>query len=488
MKKILSKILLILLIVIYIYSFIFTTQIFTNDELWNFQNVYKLHNGYILYEDINAITPPLFFYLGYIILSIFSFTIVGFRIYNLLIYATFIFIIFKILKELNISNNLIPIYLTFIILFLTQNIIAGANYTILAMLFFMIGMYLYISKKSNNIFQGLLIYFCIFTKQNIGIFYVLSVLVYELINNKKFNFEYIKNQFIKFFIFLIPTSITFLHLYLIGSFNGFLSYCIGGMFEFSSNFIFIVPAYLFIIILIAIVLFIIVKLLKKQWINIINEDFFYNMNILFIFLLGSLSVTYPIFNSSHVLYVIPFALIIIFYFLDTLIFKELFNTNNVKKIVSIISCSIILLISIRNFTILAINKANYHYYDNNSTPYSHLYIPKELYLKFEKIKKFILEEENNGKVVKILAYDAALPMVELKKSNGKYDLFFAGNLGYNGINNSINEIKNSKNTIYLLFTDESEIFDQEPLIVRNYIIDNLNYKGTICHYSIYESN
>ncbi len=399
-----------------------------------------------------------------------------------------IFTIFKILKKLNISNNLIPIYLTFILLFLTQNIVAGANYTILAILFFMIGMYLYISKKSNNILQGLLIYLSIFTKQNIGIFYALCVLIYELINNKKLNFEYIKNQFIKFFVFLIPTSITLLHLYLVGNLNGFLNYCIGGMLEFTSNLVFIVPAYLFIIVLIAIILFIIVKILKKQLENIIDEHFFDNMNILFIFLIGSLSVTYPIFNGSHILYVIPFALIIIFYFLDTLLFKELFNTINTKIIVNLISCLIILLICIRNFTILAINKENYHYYNDVSTPYCYLYIPKKLYIKFENVKNFILEEEKNGKSVKILAYDAALPMIELKKSNGKYDLFFAGNLGYNGINNSIEEIKNSKNTLYLLFTDESEIFDQEPLIVRNYIIENLNYKGTICHYSIYESN
>ena len=224
MKKILFKILSILIIVFCIYSFIFTTPIFTNDELWNFQNLFKFHNGYVLYEDINAITPPIFYYLGYIVLSIFSFTIIGFRVYNLITYGAFIFTIVKIFKALKVSDKLIPVYLSIILLFLTQNIIAGANYTVLAVLFFMIGMYLYISKKSNNWLQGLLIFLCIFTKQNVGFFYTLTVLIYELIINKKFDFKYIKNQFIKFFTFLVPASAIFLHLYLSGSLKGFFNF------------------------------------------------------------------------------------------------------------------------------------------------------------------------------------------------------------------------------------------------------------------------
>lgn len=485
MKKILFKILSISIIALCIYSFIFTTPIFTNDELWNFQQIFKLHNGYILYKDINAITPPIFYYLGYIVLSIFSFTIVGFRIYNLLIYLAFILTIVKIFKKLNVCTALIPIYLSLILLFLTQNIIAGSNYTSLAVLFFMIGMYLYIARKSNNILQGLLIFLCIFTKQNIGLFYALTIIIYELVNNKKFNMHYIKNQFIKFFIFLIPTLITFLHLYVSGNFNGFFNYCIGGLFEFgNSNFVFTVPPYLIMIIFTSIIVYALTRILKSKNINFIDNIFFDNINILFIFLIGILPLTYPILNSTHFLYVIPFALILLFYFLDTLILKELFSNESSKKII-VIFYLILLIITIRNFSILAINKNNYHYYNDTSSPYRFLYIENDLYLQNEEIKKFILEQENIGNSVKILSYGAALPMIELRKSNGKYDMFLSGNLGYNGINVSINEIKNSKNTIYLIMKNDEDTFYQEPFIVRNYIINNLNYLGTICNYSIY---
>lgn len=489
MKKILFKILSILIIVFCIYSFIFTTPIFTNDELWNFQNLFKFHNGYVLYEDINAITPPIFYYLGYIVLSIFSFTIVGFRVYNLITYGAFIFTIAKIFKALKVSDKLIPVYLSIILLFLTQNIIAGANYTVLAVLFFMIGMYLYISKKSNNWLQGLLIFLCIFTKQNVGFFYTLTVLIYELIINKKFDFKYIKNQFIKFFTFLVPTSAIFLHLYLSGSLKGFFNYCIGSLFEFgNSNFVFTVPPYLLIIVFINILLYILTRVLKCKFENSIDNDFFKNTTTLFVFLLGVIPITYPILNSTHFLYVIPFALIMIFYFLDALMLKELFDGENLKYIINLIVFAIILLITIRNFTILIINKENYHYYNDTSSPYNLLYIENNLYLKNEEIKKFIIEQENLGNRVKILSYEAALPMIELKNSNGKYDMFLSGNLGYDGINKSINEIENCKNTIYLIVTNEEDMFYQEPLSVRNYIIENLNYIGTICNYSIYSTN
>ncbi len=488
MKKILFKILSILTIILCIGSFIFTKPIFTNDELWNFQHLFKLHNGYILYEDINAITTPIFYYLGYIVLSIFSFTMVGFRIYNLLIYIALILTITQIFKKLNVCTKLIPAYISLIILLLVPNILAGANYTLLSVLFFTIGMYLYIAKKSNNIIQGLLIYFCIFTKQNVGLFYTLTVLIYELINNKKLDIQYIKNQFIKFFVFLFPSLATLLYLYITGSFNGFLNYCIGGLFEFGNyNFLFIVPFNYIIIVFTSIIIYLLAIILKHRNIKVNDANFYDNINILFIFTLGILPVTYPIFNSTHFLYVVPFSLILLFYFLDALLFKELFDINKLNNIIFLFYL-ILLIITIRNFSELFINKNHYHFYNDTSTPYSFLYIDNELYLQNEQIKDFILKEEKLGKTVKILAYDAALPMIELKKSNGKYDLFFTGNLGYNGINTSIEEIAESKNTLYLIFVNEEKTFDQEPLKARNYITDNLNYKGKICNYSIYESN
>ena len=65
-----------------------------------------------------------------------------------------------------------------------------------------------------------------------------------------------------------------------------------------------------------------------------------------------------------------------------------------------------------------------------------------------------------------------------------YDLLFEGNLGYNGKNKI--KIISRENTQFLIITNEDEVFTQQPLEIRNFIIENLNFKGTICNYSIYQ--
>ena len=39
-----------------------------SDELWNFFNIFKISNGFLIYKDLNIIMTPLFFYLGKIFL------------------------------------------------------------------------------------------------------------------------------------------------------------------------------------------------------------------------------------------------------------------------------------------------------------------------------------------------------------------------------------------------------------------------------------
>ena len=57
---------------ILLFAFIYLVLVTSNDELWNFQNIYKMINGYKIYNDSNVIITPIFFYLGAIFLEIFS--------------------------------------------------------------------------------------------------------------------------------------------------------------------------------------------------------------------------------------------------------------------------------------------------------------------------------------------------------------------------------------------------------------------------------
>ena len=104
------------------------------------------------------------------------------------------------------------------------------------------------------------------------------------------------------------------------------------------------------------------------------------------------------------------------------------------------------------------------------------------------MEHYIKNRNEDGVDVMILSYDAAVPMINLKQSHGAYDLLFNGNLGYDGINKIKEDIRNRKNTEFLIVTDEKDVFWQEPLEIRDFIIENLDYSGQICNYSIYRTN
>ena len=49
-----------------VFAFIYLILVVSNDELWNFQNIYKMINGYTIYNDSNVIITPIFFYLNHV--------------------------------------------------------------------------------------------------------------------------------------------------------------------------------------------------------------------------------------------------------------------------------------------------------------------------------------------------------------------------------------------------------------------------------------
>lgn len=156
---------LILLIALLI---IFFTEIEASDELWNFQNVLKMINGFTIYKDANVIITPIFFYLGFAFLKIFGTTILAFRVYNLLINLFIFFMIYKIFNTLKISKHISSLFITLIFIQILSIITSGANYSSLAVSFVLIGINLYLNKNYNSFLHGFIMFLVFFTKQNIG--------------------------------------------------------------------------------------------------------------------------------------------------------------------------------------------------------------------------------------------------------------------------------------------------------------------------------
>lgn len=486
-NKIQNLIIIFLLICACIFL-IFFNALDKTDELWCFQNVCKICNGFQIYKDANIIVTPLFFYIGAIICKIFNSNILGFRLYNIIIYAGLFIIIYKIFEKLKVSKKFIIIFISLILEFVILTMVSnGANYNILAMVFVLYGVYLYVSKKSNNVKQGLIMSLVFLTKQNIGIYYAIATIIYELYKYK-FTKKFILNQLKKFIFFSTPIIIFVLLMYIFGNFNNFMSYVFGGLLDFGAKNIKISASALYFFIpfvIIALYVFLCVnknKVLKE----IINEETFDNLTLLFIYSMIMTLNIIPIANSAHFLLIIPLYLIYIFYFFDILLFESIFDDDRYIMGINWVTIIILFILVLRmivhffSYDLTFISDKNSHFFG--------VYTYTKIIEETKDVKQYIIQKNSEGIDVIICSSDAACVMIDLNQSHGAYDLPFNGNLGYNGIERMKEDILSRENTEFLIFTNEEDMFWQEPLEIREVIIDNLNYIGTVSNYSIYSTN
>lgn len=191
MEKIKKHDNLILWVAIIIFSslVIFSKYLNASDETWNFANIYKMVNGYQIYKDANVIITPIFFIIGQIAFKILGANYFVFRILGSLIYSIMILIIYNILKELKIRKANALLY-TLIMNYLIYKILdAGANYNILAIMFVLLGIYItlkYNNTKRLTILNGIIIYLIIFTKQNIGVYYLIGTILMRIFKSKRY--------------------------------------------------------------------------------------------------------------------------------------------------------------------------------------------------------------------------------------------------------------------------------------------------------------
>lgn len=483
-----QNIVLVILIIFIAIFLVFINRLEVADELWNFQNVCKMSNGFKIYVDANVIITPIFFYIANILFNIFGANMLVFRLYNILIYVLILIVCYRILKNLKVSKNFLIIYMAFIVEFIFSIMTAGANYNMLAMLFVLIGLNLYISKKSNNFLQGILIFLIFFTKQNLGVIYAITIIAYELYLNK-LSKKFVLDQFKKFFFFLIPTTIIIGYMYLDGNLIGFLNYAFGGLLDFgNSNNVFIAYGYYSFIPFIVLGLYIFIAIKRKTiFKEVINNENFKNLTLLFIFSMGNTLIVYPIMNSAHFTMVMPIYIIFICYLFGILIFENLFSDEKYIEGIKWIVLAIIFIIILKIIFNICKTPEVTFIKDKNSSFFG-VFVYNETLEKSEEIESYIKNKNKKGIDVIILSYDAAFPMINLKQSHGAYDLLFNGNLGYDGINKIKEDIQNRENTEFLIVTDEKDVFWQEPLEIREFIIENLDYSGQICNYSIYRTN
>ncbi len=478
----------ILLVVILCITFIFFTRLLPYDELWNFQNVFKMSNGFKIYQDANVIITPLFFYIGTIFFKLFGANFLVFRLINIFLILFFFFFIYKIQKNLKISKNINLLFLL-IISFSTYRlyIANGANYNVLAFLFYLIGINAYISKKNSNIFQGIILFLIFLTKQTTAIFYFIGIVIYEFYEYR-FSKKFFTNQIKKIGTFLIPTVIFVLVLLIDNNLINFVDYTFGGLLDFSkNNFTFSPEIYDSIIIFSAYILSISLLFCKKNLVDkISSKDFFDNLVLIFIFATCSLLTLYPICNAAHVKMVVPFFFILLTYIFDTF-FREILDDEKSQKILTI-SITIFLAIFVTKVCVESVLITCFGQTKlilEPSSPYFGVRIDSEELQQIEQLKDYVTDKNKKGVDVIICSSESAFVMIPLKQSHGAYDLMFYGNLGYNGIENMKQDILSKEHTEFLVLKKEDDMFKQEITEIRDFITENLSRYGEFLNYDVY---
>ena len=470
--------------------YIYAVYIGNGDELWNFSFIHKMADGYTIYKELNVIITPLFHYIGKFLFIILGNNYLTFRIYNILIFSTFYTLIYNIFKRLQIKKTP-ALLLTFFMVLLTRGCIScGANYNILAMIFVLSGIYIEISNKENikrNIAQGLILFFIFMSKQNIFIFYSISLFLLYIIK-MKINKQNIKHMIKKLLIigitFCLAFGVYICYLKITNTLFDFISYCFLGINEFASYNIkigFEIAAYCIISIAEIIISIILIKLkINKKELKYVQDI---NLKML-PFEVMMLFVIYPIANEYHMILGSIISIIMILFNLYSIVINEIFNTKKTLKIMKILVFIFNIIFIIYNIFYL-VKYINYrNNYNNNIYPYDNLVVVDKLKEKIDKICNYVEENEKNGIDVKIISHEATLYMNVLNKNNKNMDLPFVGNLGKAGEDGLISQVEDLKEGTKILISKEK--FWQESDKLRNFIMSNYNKIDEIEDFYIYQ--
>ena len=164
-NKFLLPIILVLLSIFLISIYMIPVEPY--DELWNFQNTYKMYNNYQIYSDANVIITPLFYIIGLGFFKLFGATLITFRYYNILIFSLYFVLLYMIFKKLKVSNHLNILFLIICFIQIYSVINGGANYNTLYINFIFLGIlsYLYLSEKKYFSFSILIFLYCFETEK-----------------------------------------------------------------------------------------------------------------------------------------------------------------------------------------------------------------------------------------------------------------------------------------------------------------------------------
>ena len=475
------------------------------DEVWNYNTANAFAMGLIPYKQISMITTPLLPMINSIFLKIVFNGIITYRVVMGIVFALIVLFIYLIIRELSSKGLLSYICAFFIGTLLINKFLLDYNYLFLLIVLMIAFLEVRDLKKNenfnfnHNLCVGLLTGLAFLTKQTIGLLLIIVVIFEVFIYMKKIGFDLKLTKFIKLigvriFGMMIPITMFLIYLGVNGAFNDFINYAIKGVREFSNN----VPYYrllnstdykiaiisrLFIIVYGSLFITFILECVKNKKM----KDELINIYILAICSIPVLAIIYPISDDFHLIVASVFVLIVVAYLLIFLLNEiNKFVKFDVfyKKLLLIGLLFIIILISLKNVII----ERNVNIKENGLVPFKHyegIYVPKYLSNRISDVTDKVRAYSNSGRESIIVDAEAAIYDIVLNRYKKNYDMLLIGNIGENGVEKIINEIKDSHNVYYFVKNPQYALNWQLPEDIVDYIRNNLKYHETVSVFDVY---
>lgn len=509
------------------------------DIIWLFHTSQKVSNGYVMYTEINTVLTPIFFWIGALFIKIFGNKILSMYIFSGLVGGTIIATLYNIMKKVSKNNSKILFLICSIFALRYVYIFGLPNYNTLAIMWWLLAVFLELKnleisdckkKLKNDFLIGILIGLTIFTKQNIGVFALISsvccTILKKLFDKNELITKEILSKIIGTFIIEFGMLIYFI---ISDSFGSFIDYCIGGVFEFGDkNISFKISwKYMFCILLTILGIIISIKNQNKK------------MGILAITQICLIPIIYPISNAYHIIlsmvtlfpllmsiteYIknnkISHFIIIVFLFLIMFIsfssanreyseFEDVFMGGVMRGSEIITIAKVIALTLYANMVIFEKeNWSKYVYMGSLAfilvmqigikiTLNKNLDIPKNLYIYedilyhedvieyIDNVVNYIKEKEKNGKKAIVVSADASYYTAPLQQNNYVYDFPLYGSLGFEGEERLINGLVDDKDIVIL---KNKYMMYQESKKLDEYIRKNYKKIDEIHDLEVFEKN
>lgn len=475
------------------------------DEVWNYNTANAFAMGLIPYKQVSMITTPLLPMINSIFLKVVFNGIMTYRVLMGIVFALIVLFIYLIIKELSNKKLLSYICAFFIGTLLIKKFLLDYNYLFLLISLLIAFLEIRDIKKNenfnfnHNLCVGVLTGLAFLTKQTIGALLIFVMIFEVFIYMKKSGFNLKFDKFIKLigvriFGIMVPIIIFLIYLGVTGAFNDFINYAIKGVREFSNS----VPYYrlfdsndivvsiisrLFIIVYIPLFITFILESIKNKKL----KDELINIYVLAFCSIPVIAIIYPISDDFHLMVASVFALIIISYLL-ILVLKKIGGLIKIdvfyKKLLLIGILFIIILISFKNLII----ERNINIKENVLVPFKHyegIYVPEYLSKRISDVTDKVQAYSNSGRESIIVDAEAAIYDIVLNRYKKNYDMLLIGNIGENGVEKIINEIKDSHNVYYFVKNPQYALNWQLPEDIVDYIRNNLKYHETVSVFDVY---